>query len=96
MSYRTELQRNLRLLVGILAGLENVLPEWSEAPVTISNCENCTFTFKPTIGNKKIIKMPNGDNVRLFLIKMIEDLQTLTLKNEEDDTKSLSLIILVS
>lgn len=76
--------------------MENVLPEWSEPAIVMKNCENCTLTFKPTIGNEKVINMPNGDNIRLFLIKMMEELQALTLKNEEDDIKSLSLIVLVS
>lgn len=79
----------------ILNGLESVLPIWSEPPLILDNCKNCEMRFEPFCGNDKKIKMPDGNNVRQYMVKVMSTFQDRLLKNAEADTDSLLNLILV-
>lgn len=94
--YRDELQIILRVILNVLDGCDSVLPFWDEPAIKIKPYENCIEQFNPINGVTGEIKMPDGGNVRLFMVKLMTNLQDIMLKNVEDDTKSLTILQMVS
>ena len=93
--YREEVQRMLRIIGVVLHGCDSVLPIWTEPALVTKLYESCVLTFKPMLGNDYEMKMPDGGNVRSYLVKTMSTLQDRILKNVEDDTKTLNLLIQV-
>ena len=89
---RDELQTTLRVICKILEGCDLLLPIWTESPILIHPFESCVSSITPIIGNHSEITMPDGSNVKYFLVQIMEALQTVMLKNVEDDTKSLTIL----
>lgn len=52
--------------------------------------------FRPTLGMKHEILMPNGSNVKRYIGTLMNKLQGTILENTEGDTKSLFVLIKVS
>lgn len=96
--YRDELQIVLRTVLNVLDGCDSVLPFWDEPAIKIKPFESFTEQFNPINGVTGEIKMPDGSNVRLFMVRLMTELQEVMLTNEEhlDDTKSLTILQLVS
>lgn len=51
--------------------------------------------FRPTLGMKHEILMPDGSNVKCYIGTLVSKLQNVILKNTEGDTKSLFVLIKV-
>ncbi|XP_016837530.1 proteasome activator complex subunit 4 [Nasonia vitripennis] len=92
---RNELQITLKILLNILDGCDAVLPFWSEPPLKLESYENCTERLEPFLGFSGKVHMPDGGNVRYFLVQLMTELQEIMLKNVEDDTKSLTSLQLI-
>lgn len=90
------MQTTLRIINSIVEGCDSVLPIWSEPPIVTQQFKFCVATFEATLGNEREIKMPNGENVRRFLVQILTALQNIMLQDIEDDTKSLLLLCQVS
>ena len=73
-------------------GCDEVLPIWNEEPILIEPYKMCSIKFQPDIGNRHKIDMPNGQNLRQYLIKLMTTLQEVMLENVEDDIKSLQIL----
>lgn len=85
----------LLILSKLLQGCDSVLPIWREPLIIVKPYEACTGNLEPHIGTKSEIKMPDGSNIKKFIVDTIEALQTVLLRNVEDDIKSLFLVIQV-
>lgn len=79
----------------MLDGCDAALPFWTEPPIKIAPYENCVEPLSPTVGFTGEVTMPDGSNVRSYMVKTIAELQEIMLKNVEDDTKSLIILQLV-
>lgn len=88
----------LREISTVLALLKcaNFLPNWDEPALELvpAHCPKHVQQIK--LGFEHLaINMPNGENVRLAVIRSIGQLQRKLLADHEDDTKSLKAIILL-
>lgn len=98
---KTELSRDdvLRDTSTVLALLKaaNFLPNWTEEkPLQVLPTRCPIPALNIVLGFEHLtVNMPNGENVRLSVIKSITKLQKKILKESEDDTKSLKAIILL-
>ncbi|XP_008209740.1 proteasome activator complex subunit 4 [Nasonia vitripennis] len=92
---RDDLQITLRILFNILDGCDAALPFWSEPALKIEPYENCVERLEPFLGFSGKVHMPDGGNVRYFLVQLMAELQEIMLKNVEDDTKSLTILQLI-
>lgn len=87
----------LRVIYNVVDGCDSALPFWTEPALNIKPYENCLEPFDPiTSLTKGEIKMPDGSNVRTYLVKLMGNLQEIMLENGEDDTKSLTILQLVN
>jgi proteasome activator subunit 4 len=93
---RDELQIALRIIYKILDGCDLALPFWTEPPLEIEPYENCIERLDPVLGTSEEVTMPDGGNVRCFLVQTMSALQEIMLKNVEDDTRSLIILQWVS
>lgn len=93
---RDELLRDTSTVLALLK-CANFLPNWSnEEPIEIlpTHVPIAPLTIK--LGYEHLaINMPDGENVRLAIIRIIGKLQKKILTDCEDDTKSLKAIILL-
>lgn len=78
---RHELLTSLTIISVVIDGAGDLLP-------LPDNNKNDTWNMPITVGIKGEIKMPDGTNVREYLVKIMSELQSVMLKNSEDDTKS--------
>ncbi|XP_076659583.1 proteasome activator complex subunit 4A [Halictus rubicundus] len=90
---RDELLTSLNIVCSIVQGCESVLPVWEEEPLDLMKSSLKSVPFKPTLGVREVIEMPDGSNVRRYIAKLMSDLQKVILKHAEDDTKSLQVLI---
>lgn len=93
---RDDILRDTSTVLALLK-CANFLPNWSNEPaLTLMPTECPTYTVQIRLGfGHLVINMPNGENVRLAIIKCIARLQQKILSDHEDDTKSLKAIILL-
>ncbi|KAL7297989.1 hypothetical protein TKK_0008999 [Trichogramma kaykai] len=90
---RIKLQTNLRIILAAIVGCKNILPMWSEKPLIVEFYQSCSPVFDSTqIYPSRQITMPNGDNVRQVLTKILTNLQMAMIKRDENDTESLMLL----
>lgn len=68
---------------------------WKESPLPVVETSLEWIPFTPTLGIKGEIIMPDGSNVRRYMAQILSNLQYVLLKNAEDDTKSLFVLIQV-
>lgn len=98
---KIELSRDdiLRDTSTVLALLKcaNFLPNWNnEEPIKILTTTSPICALDIKLGFEKFaINMPDGENVRLAIIRCISKLQKKILSDFEDDTKSLKAIVLL-
>nr|XP_033324313.1 proteasome activator complex subunit 4A-like [Megalopta genalis] len=90
---RDELLTSLNIVNSIVQGCESVLPLWEEEPLILVKSSLKSVPFKPTIGVRQIITMPDGSNVRRFIVELMNKFQKVILKHVEDDTKSLQVLV---
>lgn len=93
---RDDVLRDTSAVLALLKAA-NFLPNWTEEkPLDVLSTRVPLNALDITLGFEDLtIKMPNGENVRLAIIKSITKLQKKVLKESEDDTKSLKAIILL-
>lgn len=86
----------MRILFNILDGCDAVLPFLSEPATKIEPYENCISQFEPYLGVSGKVHMPDGGNVRCFLVQLMTELQGCLFANDDDDdTKTLRILQLV-
>lgn len=86
---RDELNRDLSIILCLLR-CHNLIPNWEEEPLEITKTETKMVAMQLTLGIEDLhIKMPDGSNILLAIIKVLNDLQTKLLTHSEDDIKSL-------
>lgn len=87
--------RTLQVLA--LLKCANFLPNWTnENPIEILTTTSPIRALDIKLGFEEYaINMPDGENVRLAIIRTISKLQRKILSEFEDDTKSLKAIILL-
>lgn len=86
---REELFACLNIVCSIIRGSESVLPVWTETPLELIESSvkwNISMTF--TYGIKRHITMPDGSNVRHYLVGLMSQVQRAMLEKAEDNTKS--------
>ncbi|CRK98182.1 CLUMA_CG011547, isoform A [Clunio marinus] len=85
----------LYVVTGILK-CNNFLDNWNEEPIRIVETVTTNSPFKLTLGFDGLeIFMPDGSNVRLALMKVMNKLQEKILEKSEDDIKSLKQLLAV-
>lgn len=82
----------LNIINAIIGGSIDYLP----MPPEDSDDEFSLRNFVITIGTKGELRMPDGSNVRQYVVKIISELQATMLKKAEDDTKSFICVLNVS
>ncbi|XP_058809543.1 proteasome activator complex subunit 4-like isoform X2 [Phymastichus coffea] len=93
---REELQVTLRVIYNVIDGCDSALPFWSEPPLIVQSHDICLEPFDPiTLITRGNIKMPDGGNVRTYLVNLMTKLQEIMSENVEDDTKSLTILQLI-
>ncbi|XP_043684421.1 proteasome activator complex subunit 4B-like isoform X1 [Vespula pensylvanica] len=90
---REELLTSLNIVSSIVGGCESVLPLWKESPLPVVETSLEWIPFTPTLGITGEIVMPDGSNVRRYMTEILSNLQYVLLKNAEDDTKSLFVLV---
>ncbi|XP_054011040.1 proteasome activator complex subunit 4B-like isoform X2 [Hylaeus anthracinus] len=90
---REELLTSLNIINSIVQACESVLPVWQEEPLVTVKSSLKWVSFTPTLGKKEEILMPDGSNVRRSITTLMNNVQKVILKNAEDDTKSLFILI---
>ncbi|XP_076166569.1 proteasome activator complex subunit 4 isoform X2 [Ptiloglossa arizonensis] len=90
---REELLTSLNIVNSIVQACESVLPVWEEEPLVAKQSSLKWVPFTPTLGMKEEILMPDGSNVRRYMVTLMCNVQKVILKNAEDDTKSLFVLI---
>ncbi|XP_076235371.1 proteasome activator complex subunit 4A [Calliopsis andreniformis] len=90
---RKELLISLNIVSSIVQACEPVLPLWKEEPLDVVNSSLKCSPFTPTLGAKEEVLMPDNSNVRRSIVMLMSNLQKVILKNAEDDTKSLFVLI---
>ncbi|XP_043255483.1 proteasome activator complex subunit 4A-like isoform X1 [Colletes gigas] len=90
---REELLTSLNIVNSIIQACESVLPLWEEEPLLPVKSSLKWVPFAPTLGTKEEISMPDGSNVRRSMATLASNVQKVILKNAEDDTKSLFVLI---
>lgn len=93
---RDDILRDTSTVLALLK-CANFLPNWTnEEPIEILKTTSPIRALDITLGFEKLaISMPNGENVRLAIIRSISKLQRKILAEFEDDTKSLKALILL-
>lgn len=93
---RDEILRDTSTVLALMK-CGNFLPNWAEPPLeTVSSSSMSQDRLALRIGfEDKIVEMPDGQNVRLAIVRSIGRLQTKVLQDYEDDIKSLKAIILI-
>lgn len=93
---RDEILRDTSTILALLK-CANFLPNWSnEPPLEVLPVICPVYSLNIRLGFEQLpINMPNGENVRLAIIKTVAKLQKKILKESEDDTKSLKALILL-
>ncbi|KAK0164442.1 hypothetical protein PV328_003071 [Microctonus aethiopoides] len=86
---RQELMTTLNIINAIIGGSIDYLP----MPPEDSDDEFSLRNFVITIGTKGELRMPDGSNVRQYVVKIISELQATMLKKAEDDTKSFICVL---
>lgn len=84
---------SLSIVCGIVQGCESVLPVWEEEPLILIKSSLKTVPFKPTLGPREVISMPDGSNVRRYIATLMNNFQKVILMHVEDDTKSLHVLL---
>ncbi|XP_031825586.1 proteasome activator complex subunit 4A isoform X2 [Nomia melanderi] len=90
---RDELLTSLNIVCGIVQGCESVLPIWEEEPLILIKSSLKSVPFKPTLGAREVITMPDGSNVRRCIATLMNNFQKVILMHVEDDTKSLQVLV---
>ncbi|XP_011874622.1 PREDICTED: proteasome activator complex subunit 4-like [Vollenhovia emeryi] len=86
---REELLASLNTVSSIVKGSASVLPVWTEAPLElVKSSVKCSMSTTCTCGIKGYVTMPDGSNVRRYLVEIMSQVQQAMLKNAEDDIKS--------
>ena len=95
---RDEINHKVSIITSLVR-CSNFLPNWDdEEPINLfDTCLNREdLKWRITLGfDDKVIKMPNGENVRRAIINAISNLQEKILAKNEDDTKSLKSILIL-
>ncbi|XP_060826320.1 proteasome activator complex subunit 4-like isoform X1 [Bombus pascuorum] len=90
---REELLTSLNIVSTIIEGCESVLPIYEGKPLDLVKSSLKWQPFRPTLGMKHEILMPNGSNVKRYIGTLMNKLQSIILENTEGDTKSLFVLI---
>ncbi|XP_012226473.1 proteasome activator complex subunit 4B-like [Linepithema humile] len=91
---REELFASLNIVCNILKGSEHVLPTWEEEPLKlIDSSIRYNISIMPLNEVKKHATMPDGSNVRYYLVGIMSQVQRAMLENAEDNTKSFFALI---
>ncbi|KYQ53699.1 Proteasome activator complex subunit 4 [Trachymyrmex zeteki] len=86
---REELFASLNIVCSIIRGSESVLPLWTETPLELMKSSvKWNVCMIPTCGIKRHVTMPDGSNVRHYLVEVMSQIQRTMLENAEDNTKS--------
>ncbi|XP_011068182.1 PREDICTED: proteasome activator complex subunit 4B-like [Acromyrmex echinatior] len=86
---REELFASLNIVCSIIRGSESVLPLWTETPLElVKSSVKWNVSIIPTCGINRLITMPDGSNVRHYLVEVMSQIQRVMLENAEDNTKS--------
>lgn len=93
--FRDDLEMSLRIILNVLHGCDTVLPFWSEPPLKLHPYEYCTERLEPFLGFSGNVHMPDGNNVRYFLVQLMAKLQKIMLTKVENDTKNLFALQMV-
>lgn len=88
MLCRESLQQALRVVRATLE-CQFILPFWDEPALEFDECYVPDLSgFKIETGMKGELTMPDGSNLRLSLLPVMERLQAKLLSEAEDDTTS--------
>ncbi|PBC33887.1 Proteasome activator complex subunit [Apis cerana cerana] len=90
---REELLTSLNIVYSIIEGCDSVLPMCEGKPLNLVKSSLKWLPFRPTLGMKHEILMPDGSNVKYYIGTLVSKLQNVILKNTEGDTKSLFVLI---
>ena len=85
----------MRIVYNVLDGCDAALPHWTEPILTVEPYDDVIESFQPEIGITGKITMPDGGNVRKYLVETMSKLQEIMLRNVEDDTRCLIILELV-
>lgn len=73
-----------------------MLPVWTEEPLElIESSVKWNVSITSTCGIKRYVTMPDGSNVRHYLVEIMSQVQQAMLENAEDNTKSFFALIRV-
>jgi len=93
---REGLFASLNIVCSILKGSEHVLPTWKEEPLELVEClVKYNISIMPLTEVRKCATMPDGSNVRHYLVGIMSQVQRAMLENAEDNTKSFFALIQV-
>ncbi|CAL7949711.1 unnamed protein product [Xylocopa violacea] len=90
---REELLASLNIVNSIIQGCDSVLPVWEGKPLNLVKSSLEWLPFRPTLGMREEILMPDGSNVKRYIGNLASKLQNVILENTEGDTKSLHVLI---
>ncbi|KAI4490320.1 hypothetical protein M0802_010697 [Mischocyttarus mexicanus] len=85
----------LKIVIVILTECEEFLPYWEEPPLTFIESSLKWTSFDLTCGEKFQIVMPDGSNVRKYLVEILSNLQDVLLKHVENNRKPLINLIYI-
>lgn len=74
-------------------GCNLLLPQIKEEYILNEELENIKNQLKPISGIDYEITMPDGSNVKQFVVEIISELQQVMLKNVEDYTECFQLLL---
>lgn len=83
-------------VIGSLLRCSSFLPNWETEPIhELTERKYIQIDVYLGYDDDKVVKMPNGDNVRLAITKTLSKLQAKMLLQCEDDVKSFKSILAV-
>lgn len=87
---------SLNIVCSIIRGSESVLPVWIEPPLElVKSSLQWNVSTMPIYGMNEHVTMPDGSNVRHYLVGVMSEVQRVMLENAEDNTKSFFALIRV-
>lgn len=93
--FRDELRVSLNIVNSIIHSCDSLLPLWKEEPLKLVKSSLKWVPFVPTLGAREEISMPDGSNVKRYIVRLLSKVQSVILNNAEEDTKSLIALIKV-
>ena len=85
---RDNLETTLGIVDSIIEGCLSMLPIWKEEPLQLKKSVVKSTPMILNLGLVGEIRMPDGGNVRSYVVDLLRRLQKTMFEHAEDDTKS--------